>query len=53
MAMLSIKITKFDDDLVILIYNIAMDIISLIFKEVSGPDHLGQEIVNYDKLILS
>ena len=34
-------IFQFDGALVILIENIVIDIVSLLFQEVSGPDHLG------------
>ena len=37
----------------ILIDNIVTDIVYLIFQEVSGPDHLGQETVHYNKIGLS
>ena len=37
----------------ILVDNIVMDLVSLIFQEVSGPDHLGQDIFKSEKLFLS
>ena len=39
--------------MVILTDNIVTDLISLIFQEVSGPYHLGQYIIHYDKIGLS
>ena len=39
--------------MIILIYNIVVDLISLLFQEVLGPDHLGQDVVHTDKLGIS
>ena len=39
--------------MVILVDNIVKDLVSLLFKEVWGPDYLGQEIIHFDKLSLS
>ena len=39
--------------LAILIVNIFMDLVSLLFQEVLGPDHQGQEIVHSEKVVLS
>ena len=45
--------SRFDAVLVILVNNIFVDLISLLFQEVSGPYHLGQYIVHSEKLSLS
>ena len=44
---------QFDGDMVILIDNIGMDLVSILFQELSGPDHLGQYIVHSKNLGLS
>ena len=46
-------ILQFDGALVILIDNIVMDLVSIFFQGVTGPDHLGQEIVHSNKISLS
>ena len=50
---LSAILLQFDDTLIILIDNIVMDLISLIFQEVPGQDHLCQYIVYSENLGLS
>ena len=44
---------KIDGDLDIFIDNIVMDMLSILFQEVLGPDHLGQYIVHSNRLGLS
>ena len=39
--------------MVILINSIVMDLVSLIFQEVLGPYHLGQEIIHFKNIGLS
>ena len=50
---LSSILLELDGALIILIDNIIMDILSLFFQKVVGPDHLCQYIVHSDKLGLS
>ena len=49
----SIIIFQFDGTLAILIDNIVVDLLSLIFQEVPGPDQLGQKIFHSNKINLS
>ena len=50
---LSAFILKFDGNLIILIDNIVVYLVTLLFKKVSSPDHLCQIIVYYNKIGLS
>ena len=52
-TLLSIIIFRLDFSIVILVNNIDVDLVSLLFQEVSGSDHFGQDIPHSENIGLS